>query len=146
VGLVDLILYYVRNLEPDKMCHRAGIVVVPMDQSRKRAREGEEGDADEPWQRPPGVFELPWLKCRGGWELRDVFFRSLVDGRAAAIGIPGDEQADAVRRRGGLARRRRRRRGGPVLALRPRGGPGPPRDAKTRTGWPAGAPRDPTAR
>jgi hypothetical protein len=113
VGLVDLILYYVRNLEPDKMCHRAGIVVVPMDQSRKRAREGEEGDADEPWQRPPGVFELPWLKCRGGWELRDVFFRSLVDGRAAAIGIPGDEQADAVRRRGGLARRRRRRRGGP---------------------------------
>jgi hypothetical protein len=90
-----------------------------MDQSRKRAREGE-GDADaalrqrqqhadaladgrcavgedEPWQRSLGVFELPWLKCRsglgvatGGWELRDVFFRSLVDGRAAAIGIPDD--------------------------------------------------------
>ncbi|KAF0896061.1 hypothetical protein E2562_018178 [Oryza meyeriana var. granulata] len=50
-------------------------------------------------QRPPGVFEFPWQKCRGGlgvpggggsWELRDVFFRSLVDGRAAAIGVPGD--------------------------------------------------------
>ncbi|CAO2207133.1 unnamed protein product [Urochloa humidicola] len=47
--------------------------------------------------RPAGVFDLPWQKCRnglggggGGWELRDVFFCSLVDGRAAAIGIPGD--------------------------------------------------------
>jgi hypothetical protein len=45
------------------------------------------------------VFDFPWQKCRGGlgvasggcgWELRDVFFRSLVDGRAAAIGVPGD--------------------------------------------------------
>ncbi|KAK3122048.1 hypothetical protein QOZ80_8BG0664470 [Eleusine coracana subsp. coracana] len=96
-----------------------------MDQSRKRAREGEaaagttirrqrqstaevaealangSGDVgeDEPWQRPPGVFELPWQKCRGGLglasaggglELRDVFFRSLVDGRTAMIGVPGD--------------------------------------------------------
>ncbi|RCV31656.1 hypothetical protein SETIT_6G195700v2 [Setaria italica] len=50
------------------------------------------------WQRPAGVFDLPWQKCRNGlgfggccgWELRDVFFRSLVDGRAAAIGVPGD--------------------------------------------------------
>jgi len=54
-------------------------------------------------RRPPGVFQFPWQKCRGGlgvssaagagstsWELRDVFFRSLVDGGAAAIGVPGD--------------------------------------------------------
>jgi len=47
---------------------------------------------------PPGVFQLPWQKCRGGLgvatsapgELRDVFFRSLVDGGAASIGVPGD--------------------------------------------------------
>ncbi|KAG2579578.1 hypothetical protein PVAP13_6NG271600 [Panicum virgatum] len=32
------------------------------------------------WQRPAGA----------GWELRDVFYRSLVDGGAAAIGVPGD--------------------------------------------------------
>jgi hypothetical protein len=98
-------------------------VVVPVDQSRKRAREGEDLAAamrrqqqeldevvdallagrgafgeDEPWQRPPGVFELPWHKYSNGlgeltspgWELRDVLFRSLVDGLSAAIGIPGD--------------------------------------------------------
>ncbi|TVU05376.1 hypothetical protein EJB05_48535, partial [Eragrostis curvula] len=57
-------------------------------------------EEDEPWQRPPGVFELPWQKHRGGlgllpggahgWDLRDVFFRSLVDGGAATIGVPGD--------------------------------------------------------
>ncbi|KAG8057138.1 hypothetical protein GUJ93_ZPchr0002g23869 [Zizania palustris] len=52
---------------------------------------------DQEWRRPPGVFRFPWQKCRGGlgvagggWELRDVFFRSLVDGGAAAIGVPGD--------------------------------------------------------
>ncbi|XP_048530712.1 uncharacterized protein LOC125509731 [Triticum urartu] len=55
-------------------------------------------DAGEAWRRPPGVFQFPWQKCRGGlgvaggggWELRDVFFHSLVDGGAAAIGVPGD--------------------------------------------------------
>uniref|UniRef100_A0A0E0IDR5 Uncharacterized protein n=1 Tax=Oryza nivara TaxID=4536 RepID=A0A0E0IDR5_ORYNI len=67
---------------------------------------GKEEEEGEGWKRPPGVFEFPWQKCRGGlgvpvggggggggggsWELRDVFFRSLVDGRAAAIGFPGD--------------------------------------------------------
>uniref|UniRef100_A0ACD5ZSN1 Uncharacterized protein n=2 Tax=Avena sativa TaxID=4498 RepID=A0ACD5ZSN1_AVESA len=53
----------------------------------------------EAWRPPPGVFEFPWQKCRGGLgvpsgsataELRDVFFRSLVDGRVAAVGVPGD--------------------------------------------------------
>ncbi|KAL6646095.1 hypothetical protein ACP70R_017703 [Stipagrostis hirtigluma subsp. patula] len=67
---------------------------------------GREGAA--PWQRPPGVFEFPWQKCRGGlgvvaggggWELRDVFFRSLVDGRVAAIGVPGDRLAPPPRKR-----------------------------------------------
>ncbi|CAL5005538.1 unnamed protein product [Urochloa decumbens] len=56
------------------------------------------GGGEGAWVRPAGVFDLPWQKCRnglgggggGGWELRDVFFCSLVDGRAAAIGIPGD--------------------------------------------------------
>lgn len=55
--------------------------------------------AGEASRRPPGVFQFPWQKCRGGLgvsaagssrELRDVFFRSLVDGGAAAIGVPGD--------------------------------------------------------
>ena len=68
----------------------------------------EAAGADDAWEasrRPPGVFQFPWQKCRGGlgvppaagagaggagWELRDVFFRSLVDGGAAAIGVPGD--------------------------------------------------------
>jgi hypothetical protein len=101
------------------VCYQRPVVVFPMDQSRKRAREGEDlaaamrrqqqeldevltgGDAfgeDEAWQRPPGVFELPWHKypnglgevATPGWELRDVFFRSLVDGLSAAMGIPGD--------------------------------------------------------
>jgi hypothetical protein len=80
--------------------------------ARKRAREeavdggdfpfeeagpGVDGGVGEASLRPPGVFQLPWQKCRGGlgvpapgWELRDVFFRSLVDGGAAAIGVPGD--------------------------------------------------------
>ena len=64
--------------------------------------DGGEGGA---WQRPAAVFDLPWQKCGGGlgdgaaasavgggpgWELRDVFYRSLVDGGAAAIGVPGD--------------------------------------------------------
>ncbi|KAJ1268997.1 hypothetical protein BS78_07G176400 [Paspalum vaginatum] len=50
-------------------------------------------------ERPAGVFDLPWQKCRGGlgvasgggggWEHQDVFFRSLVDGRMAVIGVPG---------------------------------------------------------
>jgi hypothetical protein len=139
-----------------------------MDQSRKRAREGE-GDADaalrqrqqhadaladgrgavgedEPWQRPLGVFELPWLKCRsglgvatGGWELRDVFFRSLVDGRAAAIGIPDDRLSPPPSKQtlfddveAWLAAAG----DGEVDPVRPGGGPGPPRDAKTRTRWP----------
>jgi hypothetical protein len=50
-------------------------------------------------------LELSWQKCHGGlgvshgagtgsggvgWELRDAFFRSLVDGGATAIGVPGD--------------------------------------------------------
>ncbi|XP_072147567.1 uncharacterized protein [Setaria viridis] len=64
---------------------------------------GADDDAGEASRRPPGVFRFPWQKCRGGlgvspgagaggagWELRDVFFRSLVDGGAAAIGVPGD--------------------------------------------------------
>ncbi|KAF8758058.1 hypothetical protein HU200_010717 [Digitaria exilis] len=54
------------------------------------------------WQqcRPAWVFDLPWLKTRGGlglrfaggagWEHRDVFFRSLVDGVVATISVPGD--------------------------------------------------------
>ncbi|CAO2184089.1 unnamed protein product [Urochloa humidicola] len=60
------------------------------------AADGAGGGEGASWVRPAGVFDLPWQKCRnglgggGGWELRDVFFRSLVDGRAAAIGIPGD--------------------------------------------------------
>jgi hypothetical protein len=81
--------------------------------SRKRGREeavdfpfeeagsGVDGGVGEASRRPPGVFQLPWQKCRGGlgvpaecgapgWELRDVFFSSLVDGGAAAIGVPGD--------------------------------------------------------
>nr|XP_045084914.1 uncharacterized protein LOC123494161 [Aegilops tauschii subsp. strangulata] len=79
--------------------------------ARKRAREEPDqaadfpfdeaaaaADAGEAWRRPPGVFQFPWQKCRGGlgvaggggWELRDVFFHSLVDGGAAAIGVPGD--------------------------------------------------------
>jgi hypothetical protein len=76
---------------------------------RKRAREdppatdfpfdeaAAAADPGEAWRRPPGVFQFPWQKCRGGlgvagggWELRDVFFRSLVDGGTAAIGVPGD--------------------------------------------------------
>ncbi|CAN6196361.1 unnamed protein product [Urochloa humidicola] len=61
---------------------------------------GADDEAGEASRRPPGVFQFPWQKCRGGlgagagagagWELRDVFFRSLVDGGAAAIGVPGD--------------------------------------------------------
>ena len=54
-------------------------------------------DPVDAWRSPPGVFQFPWQKCRGGlgvagggWELCDVFFRSLVDGGAAAIGVPGD--------------------------------------------------------
>ncbi|KQJ98809.1 hypothetical protein BRADI_3g39260v3 [Brachypodium distachyon] len=51
---------------------------------------------------PPGVFEFPWLECRGGLgvpsggngaavtELRDVFFRSLVDGSSPAVGVQWD--------------------------------------------------------
>ncbi|KAF8654478.1 hypothetical protein HU200_061668 [Digitaria exilis] len=57
------------------------------------------------WQqcRPAWVFDLPWLKTRGGlglsfagdagWEHRDVFFRSLVDGAVATISVPGDRLA-----------------------------------------------------
>ncbi|OAY70557.1 hypothetical protein ACMD2_11245 [Ananas comosus] len=55
------------------------------------------GDACRP---PPGVFEFPW-EGKGareglvalesdGWDLRHVFFSSLVDGQRATIGIPGD--------------------------------------------------------
>ncbi|KAG1363798.1 hypothetical protein COCNU_11G006250 [Cocos nucifera] len=53
--------------------------------------------------RPPGLFEFPWHKEEDGgpiaaaaaaesdgWDLRDVFFSSLVDGCSAAIGFPGD--------------------------------------------------------
>ncbi|KAI4975186.1 uncharacterized protein LOC123409051 isoform X3 [Hordeum vulgare subsp. vulgare] len=58
--------------------------------------DGPDGDACKP---PPGLFDFWWLKCRGGLgapassalaELRDVFFRSQVDGHTAAVGIPGD--------------------------------------------------------
>ncbi|KAL5222636.1 hypothetical protein ABZP36_027349 [Zizania latifolia] len=43
---------------------------------------------EEAWQRPPGVFEFPWQKCRGGlgvpsggspWELRDVWGFAIPD-------------------------------------------------------------------
>lgn len=60
--------------------------------------EGGDGDGDA-WKPPPGLFDFPWLSCRGGLgahaispvvELRDVFFRSQVDGHTAAVGVPGD--------------------------------------------------------
>ncbi|KAM3209766.1 hypothetical protein ACQJBY_064063 [Aegilops geniculata] len=56
------------------------------------------GDGDA-WKPPPGVFDFPWLSCDGGLdapvtsplvELREVFFRSAVDGHVAAVGVPGD--------------------------------------------------------
>uniref|UniRef100_A0ACD5V929 Uncharacterized protein n=6 Tax=Avena sativa TaxID=4498 RepID=A0ACD5V929_AVESA len=62
----------------------------------------------EAWRPPPGVFEFPWQKCRGGLgvptgsttaELRDVFFRSLVDGRVAVVGVPGDRLLPAPSKR-----------------------------------------------
>ncbi|CAM0912197.1 unnamed protein product [Alopecurus aequalis] len=65
-------------------------------------------EAVEPCQPPPGMFEFPWQKCRGGLgvpagsaaaELRDVFFRSLVDGRVAAVGVPGDRILPAPSKR-----------------------------------------------
>ncbi|CAL5063812.1 unnamed protein product [Urochloa decumbens] len=78
----------------------------PFEEAAAAAAPGADGDdAGEASRRPPGVFQFPWQKCRGGlgvsaasgaggggagWELRDVFFRSLVDGGAAAIGVPGD--------------------------------------------------------
>ena len=73
--------------------------VAPVAQAPAPAASGGEAGTGAAWQRPEGVFDFPWQKCRGGlgvasggggWELRDVFFRSLVDGRAAAIGVPGD--------------------------------------------------------
>jgi len=76
----------------------------PFEEAAAAAGAGALGDViGEASRRPPGVFQFPWQKCRGGlgvssaagagsssWELRDVFFRSLVDGGAAAIGVPGD--------------------------------------------------------
>jgi hypothetical protein len=65
-------------------------------------------EAVEPCQPPPGMFEFPWQKCRGGLgvplgsataELRDVFFRSLVDGRVAAVGVPGDRLLPVAKKR-----------------------------------------------
>ncbi|CAL9098104.1 unnamed protein product [Musa textilis] len=54
--------------------------------------------------RPPGLFEFPWQKGERllvpepeGWDLRDVFFSSLVDGCSAAIGVPGDRLSPAAR-------------------------------------------------
>ncbi|KAF7100919.1 hypothetical protein CFC21_102357 [Triticum aestivum] len=62
--------------------------------------EGGDGDGDgDAWKPPPGVFDFPWLSCHGGLdapvtsplvELREVFFRSAVDGHVAAVGVPGD--------------------------------------------------------
>lgn len=62
--------------------------------------ESGDGDGDgDTWKPPPGLFDFPWLSCRGGLgahaispvvELRDVFFRSQVDGHTAAVGVPGD--------------------------------------------------------
>jgi hypothetical protein len=55
--------------------------------------------AVETFEPPPGLFEFPWQEERGGLgvptesaaaELREVFFRSLVDGRVAFVGVPGD--------------------------------------------------------
>jgi hypothetical protein len=68
----------------------------PFEEAAATAGEGDDGG--EASRRPPGVFQFPWQECSGGlgvsaagpWELRDVFFRSLVDGGAAAIGVPGD--------------------------------------------------------
>ncbi|XP_062199798.1 uncharacterized protein LOC133902214 [Phragmites australis] len=99
----------------------------PPERKAKRARDEVEDDApDFPFEeaaaeagadgvgeasrRPPGVFQFPWQKCRGGlgvaggagWELRDVFFRSLVDGSAAAIGVPGDRLVSPPRSRRAL--------------------------------------------
>uniref|UniRef100_A0A6V7QR32 Uncharacterized protein n=1 Tax=Ananas comosus var. bracteatus TaxID=296719 RepID=A0A6V7QR32_ANACO len=53
-----------------------------------------EASAVEDTCRPRGVFEFPWDDHCGealdGSDLQDVFFSSLVDGRSAAIGVPGD--------------------------------------------------------
>lgn len=104
---------------PERKAKRARVVVeeevhaAPPDfpfEEAAAAAAGALGDVvGEASRRPPGVFQFPWQKCRGGlglgvsasasaagssssssWELRDVFFRSLVDGGAAAIGVPGD--------------------------------------------------------
>ncbi|KAH7674279.1 hypothetical protein IHE45_08G062800 [Dioscorea alata] len=63
--------------------------------SKKGKRQEEPKRVSSDVERPPGVFEFPWGASgfvieSDGWDLGDVFFSSLVDGRSAAIGFPGD--------------------------------------------------------
>ncbi|EEE68929.1 hypothetical protein OsJ_27796 [Oryza sativa Japonica Group] len=117
-----------------------------------RGDKGKEEEEGEGWKRPPGVFEFPWQKCRGGlgvpvggggggggggsWELPGRVL-PVAGGRPGGGDrvprrppLPAAEQAGAVRRRGRVgspppARARWTPSGAPCS----RRGPGPPHDA-----------------
>ncbi|CAL9041518.1 unnamed protein product [Musa banksii] len=75
------------------------IAVAAAELAKKKGKRGETGESRRmDVSRPPGLFEFPWQKGErllvpeppDEWDLRDVFFSSLVDGCSAAIGVPGD--------------------------------------------------------
>ncbi|CAL9083526.1 unnamed protein product, partial [Musa textilis] len=80
--------------EPDAR-GEAGVTTA-WDPSKKKEKKSDAAD-DTNVFRPPGLFDFPWQKGERllvpepeGWDLRSVFFSSLVDGCSAAIGVPGD--------------------------------------------------------
>ncbi|CAL9136016.1 unnamed protein product [Musa textilis] len=81
------------------------VEVAAAELAKKNGKRGETGESRRmDVTRPPGLFEFPWQKGErllvpeppDEWDLRDVFFSSLVDGCSAAIGVPGDRLSPAA--------------------------------------------------
>ncbi|RWW43353.1 hypothetical protein BHE74_00050997 [Ensete ventricosum] len=81
------------------------VAVAAAELAKKKGKRGETGESRSmDVSRPPGLFEFPWqkgerllvLEAPDEWDLRDVFFSSLVDGCSAAIGVPGDRLSPAA--------------------------------------------------
>ncbi|CAL9071720.1 uncharacterized protein LOC135672274 [Musa acuminata AAA Group] len=100
-----------RGREESDARGEAGVTTAWDLSSKKKKKKEKNNDAvdDTNVFRPPGLFEFPWQKGERllvpepeGWDLRSVFFSSLVDGCSAAIGVPGDRLSPTAPRPFGL--------------------------------------------
>ncbi|WOL06395.1 hypothetical protein Cni_G15129 [Canna indica] len=88
-----------------------GAITTPKKDKRSCEASSTSTDVADDALRPPGLFEFPWHKDEEqyslidpasseaeDWDIRRVFFSSLVDGCSADVGFPGDRFSSTVQR------------------------------------------------